>query len=267
MKPQSAVFIRNKKQIVSFSCEIDRVYFGEEFCEELMPSLGQARSAYYAAQENNLEFTLLTPLCSDKGIKKCLDILLRLSDEGVKGEVVLSDWGLLDEVTRIHRKKISFEPVLGRALTRQKSGPRLILLSEVQPAAVETGKRVPLGAGAFMDFLKERGISRLEMDAPLHGLEIRLPDGFHGSVYYPWVYVSLSRICPVFETVLPGKTRCKRDCLKLPVKLTHPEMPVPLFAFGRTVFYESPGPVPSLDIPGLDRVVYFNPSGGYDAGS
>ncbi|MCL5035546.1 MAG: hypothetical protein M1269_00375 [Chloroflexi bacterium] len=267
MTPQSAVFIRSKEQLASLSGGFDRVYFGEEFCEDLMPSFRQARSVYYAAQEKNLGFTLLTPLCSDKGIKKSLDILLRLSDEGIKGEVVLSDWGLLDEVTLTHRKKISFEPVLGRALTRQKSGPRLILLSEVQPAAVETGKRVPLGAGAFMDFLKERGVSRLEVDNPLHGLDIRLPDGFHGSVYYPWVYVSLSRICPVFETVSQGKKRCKRDCIQLPVRLTHPDMPVPLAAFGRTVFYENPGPVPSLDMPGLDRVVYFNPLGGHDAGT
>ncbi|MCD6309077.1 MAG: hypothetical protein J7M18_00060, partial [Candidatus Eremiobacteraeota bacterium] len=127
---------------------------------------------------------------------------------------------------------------------------------------VETARRVPLGAGAFLDFLKQRGISRIELDYPLHGLDIRIPEGFLCSLYYPWVFVSLSRNCPVFETISPGKKRCSRDCLKYQVTLSHPDMPVPLTAMGRTIYYKNPGiKTPSI-FPGIDRLVYFNPLGG-----
>lgn len=259
MKTESAIFTRNPASIGRFSESFDRIYFGEEFCEDLMPSFGRIRSALSTAIKYGMKFTLLTPLCRDESIKKITGMLIRLSDEGFEGEVVLSDWGLLDEVTNKQKDKISWIPVLGRSLTRQKSGPRMIRLDEIQPDIVKTARKVPLGAGAFMDFLIQRQIYRLEFDMPLHGIDIRLPDGFHGSIYHPWVFVSLSRICPVKDTVSKRAKRCGHDCLNLPAKLFHPDMPVPLLVVGRTVYYENPSEIKNIEESGIDRKIHFNP--------
>ncbi|MCD6310510.1 MAG: hypothetical protein J7M18_07325, partial [Candidatus Eremiobacteraeota bacterium] len=130
MKTEPAIFIREPEQIPTLSGNFDRTYFGEEFCEDLMPSFTQIRSAYNAANARGMKFTLLTPLCSDEGLEKILDILIRLSDDGITGEVVFSDWGLLNEITSYRKNDIPWEPVLGRAMTRQKTGPRITLVSD-----------------------------------------------------------------------------------------------------------------------------------------
>src|SRR3990172_9007931 len=69
-----------------------RLYFGNEFCDHLIPSPRTLSEALALSRELGLRFSLVTPMVTDSGID-ALGRLFRSLPDG--SEVIASDWGVL----------------------------------------------------------------------------------------------------------------------------------------------------------------------------
>ena len=72
--------------------DFKRLYFGQEFCERLLPSISQLKAVKLKAEKSGKKFTLLTPPVTEAGINKMRLLLKCLSKED---EVVANDYGML----------------------------------------------------------------------------------------------------------------------------------------------------------------------------
>ncbi len=90
---------------------IDRVYFGHELCERLLPSPEQLRRALKAVRGGRKRFSLLTPSATEYGLRD-IRPLVALLGEG--DEVVANDYGVLHMVQSEFGNPVVVGRVLGR---------------------------------------------------------------------------------------------------------------------------------------------------------
>lgn len=255
---ERAVFITDLKHFKFDRTHYQRLYFGIEFCENLLPSLDQLVEASLEASKNGLKLTFVTPFVTDTGMEK-LEILFNgfLKDhEDV--EIVINDWGFF-----YFLKKHSWNGpiILGRLLTKQKRGPRILNVShKLPPDALEHFKQSNIDVPILANFLAEQGIHRVELDNLLQG--VSRPQPFlKGSLYYPYAYVTTTRYCLAarsekqitnFRAIIP----CNRECQKYEYELTHKSMPVKLLLKGNTQFFVNENLPCNLSSLNIDRLVF-----------
>ncbi|MBT3379943.1 MAG: hypothetical protein HN742_03080 [Lentisphaerae bacterium] len=209
--------------------EASRLYFGQEFCEHLIPSPDEVRQAYYFARQLGWEFTYVTGCLTDAGLERTCANLDALAEEGA-GEVVVNDWGMLSVLSRDYA---AFTPVLGRLLVKQT---RLGVsadhgLRAVNMAAIDTDeddiranqlrgfRGLSLSNGAYQDELARLGIERVDLDITPQGVSLPEEEGdFSFGFYFPWGYVTGGRNCftaslqdPVRRHVVLDEP-CARPC-------------------------------------------------------
>lgn len=238
-----------------------RLYFGQEFCQRLMPSRADVQQAIDFAIQNNLDFTFLTPYVTDAALRKLVPLLDTVAEKKPGSEVIFNDWGVL----RILGEKPGLEPVMGRLLNKMKRGPRIMnLLDAMPPTTADYFRGFSLDSPLFCRFLVERGVRRVELDNLLQGIDVTFgsPE-LRASLYTPYAYISTTRLCLANTCDVPGREDevgifpCKRECQKYTSHLSHPVMPVPLISKGNTVFYrnESLPPPEELEKKHIDRIV------------
>ena len=237
--------------------EFSRLYLGQEFCERLLPEVETLSSALKFVREKNLDFTLVTPPVTEKGLKKLIKLLEFLRQEGGKRyEIIINDWGVF---SYLKEENYQNPLVLGRLLVKQKRGPRIMnLKGKIPETAMDHFKRAAVDSPLMTRFLRENGIRRIELDNLLFGMK-READSLPASLYYPYAYITLTRLCLFAhfgKRHLRGIVPCQKECEKFQVKLTHPSMPVPLIMAGNAQFYEKKELPPDLSGLGIDRLVY-----------
>lgn len=213
----------------------DRLYFGNEFCDRLLPSTRALLRAVETTKRAGLALTLLTPLVSDRRIGQ-LRRLLAAVPEGA--EVVVNDLGVLRLVSR---EFTQLEPVAGRQLTKTIKDPRLSSQDWAQSDAF------PVGGAAFARRLRGLGVRRVEMDvAPAVEAASRNLDGMRLSLHGPHGYVAKGPICRIGSLRLSGAAKfgpghdCRKECLTYGCELALPARPAGgpgTFQRGNTVFY------------------------------
>jgi hypothetical protein len=237
-----------------------RLYFGNEFCQRLVPPADELQEALRLAAEKGMAFTFLTPYVTNQGLAKIDDLLALLSGTLAECEVVFNDWGVF---TLLQDYDGSLKPVMGRLLNKMKRGPRLMKLLDMLPReTLSYYKDCNLGVPAFSRFLKTRGIERVELDNVLQGLEVDLGDqGLKASLYVPYAYVTTTRYCTAIACHEPEKedevgiSPCAKECRQQAFRLTHPVMPTPLVSKGNTKFIKN-DKLPELGTNNIDRLVY-----------
>ncbi|MFA5039288.1 MAG: hypothetical protein WC732_06370 [Candidatus Omnitrophota bacterium] len=248
--------------------DIDRLYFGNEFCEGLIPGLSVVKARQAFAQRSGKPLTFVTPYVTDKGLTRLYGIFKYLNKLD-KVEVVFNDWGVF---SMLREEFSNLVPVMGRLLTRQRRDPRIlrILAGKQKRILVEDkGKRVLLApkpapetllsyhrscginAPWFQDFLLSRGIRRVEVDNLLWGMDLKLKPGMSLSVYYPFGYISTGRQCPKFSLRFGP---CARQCQRYCFRFRDASLPVPFYGIGGTLFYQ-------YDQLPLDRLKALNNPG------
>jgi len=240
--------MRDKKALAGGKENIQGIYYGNEFCEYHIPSIEQIIDHYEFAEKNGLKFVLVTPLISDYGANLLRKTFSRLESICSKMELVFNDYGAYHIAHSMKFKSLA----LGRILSRQKRDPRLTKF-------ISPGSKVPkFGVDYFKksvansppQFLKEFGISRVEIDNLLHG-NFDEDCAVSCSLYYPWGYISMSRWCHGGLTNPP----CNKDCCKDSCTLDdRPIMPVELYHFGNVLFFKN-SKIPFLK--SVDRLVYM----------
>ena len=256
------------------SAPAQRVYWGTEFCEHLTPHPDRLRRVVdLLSALGGLGLTLLTPWVSDLGAEKVRLLLRALppSGDALDVEVVVNDWGLL---AMIRRERPDLRVVVGRLLNKMMRDPRVTPFYDQGPQpAREALASSSLSISLFQDFLRSRGVARVEFDALYQGIALDLKaTGLAGSIYLPFGYVATGRIC-VFAALHHSKEDkfrfdipCRHECQDWSIEQRDSRSPyeeardLTLFRRGNTVFYPQQGDfleqaLATLDQIGIDRVV------------
>ena len=259
-KIERALYITRVTGLKHYDGSFSRLYFGQEFCQCLMPSATDLEQALDFASENDVAFTLLTPYVTDEGLRLLAPLLQKLEDKKPGSEVVFNDWGVLNVLTDSYS---GLEPVMGRLLNKMKRGPRFMNLTDILPqSTISYFMSCSLDTSLYRRFLVGRGIRRVELDNLLQGLTLDFSNsGISGSLYVPYAYVTTTRLCLAASCDVSGKEEevgispCKKECQEYSFLLTHPVMPLPLIRKGNTVFFKNEVVPENIAEKNINRIV------------
>jgi hypothetical protein len=228
-----------------------RLYFGAEFCFWRLPKLTEFFKALHWCHDNNVNFTLVTPVLLESnrhGLERLLAEMVPQFGSG--DEILISDWGAFEMVRNISSNTTI---ILGRTLSGQKRGPRVgdVELSKDETDYFQRGNWYGQAAASFLYQLQ---IHRIELDNILQGLAA-LPGGLRGSLHLPYAMVTSTRNCPHRDFGDFGP--CSVSCDKV-FTLESAETNVPLLQAGNAQFIENREIPKNLVGLGIDRVVWHD---------
>lgn len=281
---ERTLFITKVNQLKYVNNGYTRLYYGNEFCERLIPTVTHLKQVLSYVNKNKLSFSLVTPYVTN-GLKRLNLLFELLKDSEICCEIVINDWGILNV---LNSKYPNLTPVLGRLLTKQKRGPGLttLLKRKTSPQLIKDRqnpklrhlvfqKKLPLDLDPYYkgsnassvpiihNFLIKQGIRRIELDNTVQGLFLELPVGkICASVYLPYVYITTTFFCPTAGCDLNKKSLlkikpCSKQCQRYIFKLRHKTMPKLIYLKGNTQFYKNTKThFKEWEKLGIDRVVY-----------
>jgi hypothetical protein len=255
---EQAIFVTKVKDLKYVDSRYSRLYFGNEFCPRLTASLEDFKVVKDFISKRNMEFTFVTPYVTNKEIDELTPILEFVIKDFLGAEIVVNDWGFL----RLIRREFNCSNLaLGRLLTKQKRGPRILNLKNKVPDNMfqhfrESNVDLPL----LSDFLVNNGIKRVELDNLLQGVS-RANSSLKASLYFPFAYVTTTRFCIISSSekrrkFLRSIQPCNKECQKYTFRLKHKNMPVDFFLKGNTQFFRNDKLTDNLAELRIDRIVY-----------
>lgn len=238
-----------------------RIYFGQEFCERLLPSPEDLERAIDFTRENRLQFTFTTPYVTNKGLRKLSYLLDLIANEAPQSEVVFNDYGVL---RMLRRRYPELKPVMGRLLNKMKRDPRILFTAGILPMdATRYFKGFSIDNPVYRDFLIQNNITRVELDNVFQGFDIDLfASGISASIYVPYAYVTTTRACLAINCDVHGMEDivgifpCKRECQKYTFYLKSSAMPTILIRKGNTIFLKNEKVPSYIEKIGINRIVY-----------
>lgn len=225
-----------------------RLYYGAEFCFWRLPDVEKILTAREWARRVSWAYTLATPVLGEaerRQLENMFKRVLPVLDAG--DEVLISDWGAL-ELVRAVRDDLNV--VLGRALSGQKRGPR-ILDMQLSDEQAEYFRRGSWHNREAVTLLAEKGIWRIEQDNLLQGLA-PLPEPLEGTLHYPYAMVTSSRNCPFRPT--GNFCSCSAPCAEA-FTLRTEETEALLYQDGNTQFLLNKSLPEDLSKLGINRIV------------
>jgi len=256
---EQAIFISRVENLKYYTPHFSRLYFGNEFCEQLIPSITELRPVLDFVGENSLDFTLVSPYATEKDLGR-LEVLFREVARRQPGsEVVFNDYGVLRVLNSRYGE---LEPVMGRLLHKMKRGPRLMtVIGKLPPSTVEYFRGSNLTVPILVEFLNQHGVKRVELDNLLQGFDFSLDDNLSASLYFPYAYITTTRFCLTAACDMSEREEiigifpCKRECQRYTFYLRSEVMPVILIRKGNTIFFENEVLPEGLEERGINRIV------------
>ena len=255
---EQTLFISNPSGLKYLQEDFTRIYFGQEFCERLLPQNTDLEKIISFSSDKDVPLTLVTPYVTDKGLLKLEKLIELFAEKMPKAEIVFNDWGVFQF---IEENFPELKPVLGRLLNKQKRGPRITnIIEQVPKETREYYMGASLDVSATAGFLKKKKIFRAEFDNLLQGLDMSgLDKKIKRSLYLPYLFISTTRFCltancDVGDTGV-GVMPCHHECQKYTFNLNNPVMKQPLIRKGNTIFAINdniPETVPKGEV---DRIV------------
>lgn len=272
---QRAVLVNSLRQLRKTRLDaFSRVYFGAEFCQNLIPDAEDVRNAAGILKRRSRELTFVTPPVTGRGLDK-LELIFDYMNEDLPGsEVVVNDWGVLG---LLRQRFPGLETVLGRLLTKQKRDPKavdilfnrqkakrifnesagrhmLMIPRQTPDSLLEHYRQSVINVKYFQGFLRSNNIKRVEVDNLLWGMDISMPKGMQVSIYFPYGYITTTRMCGLINLTY---SRCDRQCDKFYLSYKYPWGNFKYYMRGNTVFYRSRPPSDrQLKGSGINRTVF-----------
>lgn len=278
-----AIFISKTRDLKYVGAEYKRLYFGNEFCERLIPPLDELKKVIRYCTVNKLNFSLVTPYVTNRGLEIIEKLFIWLQNNRVNCEIIINDYGVLD---LINEKCKTLQPVLGRLFSKQKRDPRIMKLIETTPkkqiffkrdddyylvlpkkiprSLVPYYKETTVNVPVIQNFIIGERVKRVELDNLLQGINLRIPrDKLSASLYIPYGYIATTRFCAANpfrrrQTFFCKISSCKKECQEYTLKLRNPSMPKVIYKKGNTLFFKNTK-LPAkgwLKEKGIDRLVY-----------
>ena len=208
----------------------ERMYFGVEFCQHLLPDSNDIIAAVKECKTHGLGFTLLTPYVTDSYLEEVERLAeSMLAQDAPDPEVVVNDWGVLRRLRRVCGARIKI--ILGRGLNRMMRDPRLPDLGpehlggDEQPEVWQEGS---FSSREFRGMLTEQGIERVELDYPLQGLRDLRNETLRFTLHLPFGMIATGRNCMVSSYGKPASVRfmvplaCDAPCRRFTLRLRAP---------------------------------------------
>lgn len=183
-----------------------RLYFGAEFCDNLLPSSDDIKQVLNFCINRNINFTLVLPWCQERSVPYAIEALESLPKAT---EVVFNDWGIWTLMQEKFKNK-EFKCVLGRLLNKTRSDPRAQYLTEQKDSNYT--KACILDNAEFQSFITNRGIYQVDLSNTLQGYSYHLDHNISASIYYPYVFSSIIGHC-LFTKDLHAR-KCGHECKK-----------------------------------------------------
>ena len=193
----------------------DRIYFGHETCEKLLPTFESIDPLLEFAGRKGIPLTYVTPFLTENGLHTTISFLTKLKVTSRIFEVVTSDWGLLDWVCT----NAAGIPVVSRFLVGQYVDPRISRILNVKAArdiatiqfdgSFYFLRQIPatpslrnhlcscsLSNSILRQFFLERGIRRMEVSNVPHDIALDNDAGISFSLHVPYIPLAVMRSCP-----------------------------------------------------------------------
>lgn len=232
------------------------IYFGSEFCAELLPDAAQAALFCAHARDAGVEAVLLTPVATPGGLARIAQLLARITAAEDAPAVVFNDWGvatlLRDSFPHLKRRA-------GRLMNRGLRDPRLMEKTmDSRNISGDRGRRMRA-------FLVKSGVSAVETDADLEGGFLGDgTDGMQRVLYLPYAFAASSRNClikadsalTIDECFTKGLgNSCSGPCRGAWHRIDRSDTALPLWRAGNTIFFEVPRFRAGVHIEQADRIV------------
>ena len=255
---ESALFVSKISNLKYFNSDYSRLYFGNEFCQNLLPSIEDLRYALNFASKRGIPFTLVTPFVTDQYLPTIEGLIHEIDRLKPQSEVVFNDFGVFHMLNRLDCQLL---PVMGRLLCRMKRGPRLMtIINKLPQTTIDYFRKSNLTVPILFEFLKDSGVTRVELDNVLQGIDFKVKI-LAASLYYPFAYVTTTRFCLVNSCDKPDRAEmigifpCKKECQNYTFFLRNEIMPVELIRKGNTIFFRNEILPEDLDKMGIDRII------------
>jgi hypothetical protein len=233
------------------------LYFGSEFCQELLPNIKDVETFFAHCTEQGLEAVLLTPLVTHKGLSRLDRLFGGLARREIFPSVVFNDWGVL----KLLREKYPFFQLrMGRLMNRGLRDPRLDM-----QAAGPGGENTHRGEG-IRKLASSLGVSAVESDADLEpGFLGDGADGLRRALHVPFTFAASGRNCLEKAAALPAgkgiftqglKSGCTAPCRSIFRKENRQDTQKEMWRVGNTLFFRAPPEWISRHILLADRVVF-----------
>jgi hypothetical protein len=237
------------------------LYFGTEFCQELIPSARDTEAFCAHCAERSLKAVLLTPLVTNRGLSRLDRLLGGLARLEMYPAVVFNDWGVLE---LLREKYPSFPLRMGRLMNRGLRDPRLAMQT-LGPA----GENTQRGAGV-RQLASSLGVRAVESDADLE--PGYLGDGDNGmqrALHVPFTLTASGRNCleKAAATTAVGNTArgvftrgltsgCAAPCRGIYRQEHRQDTQKEMWRAGNTLFFKAPPEWISRHLALADRLVF-----------
>ena len=231
------------------------LYFGTEFCEDLLPGADEAESFCKMARESGVEAVLMTPIVSPRGLRRIDRLLSEIGQRGYAPAVSFNDWGVLDLLRNSHPL---FERRAGRLINRGIRDPRLAREAPT-PGSLgqDRGERL-------RSFLLRFGVAGVETDPDLEGSYLKSEaSDLQRTIHLPYAFAVSGRNCLIKAEGMDvensfakglGK-RCPALCRDRCLPVKRQDTVVPLWRAGNTLFYEVSEVWAGVHLSRCDRIV------------
>ena len=237
--------------------QLTALYFGSEFCQELIPVANDAETFFVHCAAHDLEAVLLTPLVTHKGLNRLTRLLNDLASRQCFPSVVFNDWGVFE---LLRTKYPDLPRHMGRLMNRGLRDPRL----DIQAKGAD-GENTERGAG-IRKLATSLGVSAVESDADLEpGFLGAGSDGLTRTLHVPFTFVSSGRNCLEKAAAAPeGKgifthglqSGCSAPCRGICRQELRQDTQKQMWRAGNTLFFEAPPEWISRHVKLADRVVF-----------
>jgi hypothetical protein len=252
---------------------IERIYFGQETCENLIPTVQEVEQAWKFCQENEYEFSFVTPYVGPTGAEDLNKIFEYLNSLNEEIEVIFNDYGVL---YMLNTKYTNLKPVLGRLLVKMKRDPRFsmtgfdITANEIKNVkkVEENQQEVLMGSSleipSHQKLLKEKRIDRACIDTISQGVNAKVLKSWNLDIdlYWPWTYITSSRNCAIAAHTQVGKDshpteeHCRYQCKMFEFTFRSDKKMLPSVQRGNAVWMNTESIFKNFFEAGFGRLIY-----------
>ncbi len=267
-------FLTDNIDVLNKIQKSDILYFGNEFCQNIIPSKLHINKAFKWALKNNVQFVFVLPYITNDKVKTADNLLQFLNNKKQIVEIVFNDWGTLSLILKYKNLK----PVLGRLLTKQRKDPiaeniienrqnkikiavidgkkTIIKAKKVPPALKTYFQKSFLDVPHVMDFMKGNNIKRYELDLLPWGIKIKTDKKIKLSIYYPYVNITTTRYCGAVN--LKYTKICSKICKSQIIEAGTNKLKYPYIIKGNAVFYKASKDIldKTVRAGNIDRIVF-----------
>jgi hypothetical protein len=238
----------------------DGIRIGSEYCSQLLPSADKVRRL--SRQMDPATLSLVTPVTGPDEVADVLSAVTTAVSLGW-GEVVVNDWGVLNEVGHEVGGIEGVGITAGRLLMRFRRGPGAF--DSREESDLPTRRYFawgPLYDSPFLAFLKVKGVDRIELDPPRHWLPLPDLPGFRFSFHRDTRLIAVSAACSWLYKEDKGVWNPIKDCGRActahgDIVMTSPALKGPLLLRGRAILERVDVDMTEIALPDpVDRVIY-----------